>query len=83
MTRTLLAATLPLLLAACATTPAPIARGPFTPLSLKQALSNEAVGSRVRWGGMIISVAPLKTASCFEILSRPLNSDGEPKRTDQ
>jgi outer membrane lipoprotein len=83
MTRTLLAATLPLLLAACATTPAPIARGPFTPLSLKQALSNEAVGSRVRWGGMIISVAPLKTESCFEILSRPLNSDGEPKRTDQ
>jgi outer membrane lipoprotein len=70
-------------LAACATTPLPIAQGPFASLSLKQALSGEAVGSRVRWGGMIISVAPLKTESCFEILSRPLDSDGEPKQTDQ
>ena len=83
MIRALLTASLLLLLAACAATPTPIARGPFTPVSLKQALSNEAVGSRVRWGGMIISVAPLKTESCFEILSRPLDSDGEPKQTDQ
>jgi outer membrane lipoprotein len=83
MIRALLAASLLLQLTACATTPAPIAKGPFTPVSLKQALSNEAVGSRVRWGGMIVSVAPLKTESCFEILSRPLDSDGEPKQTDQ
>jgi outer membrane lipoprotein len=83
MIRALLAASLLLQLTACATMPAPIAKGPFTPVSLKQALSNEAVGSRVRWGGMIVSVAPLKTESCFEILSRPLDSDGEPKQTDQ
>jgi outer membrane lipoprotein len=83
MIRALLTASLLLQLSACATTPAPIATGPFTPVSLKQALSNEAVGSRVRWGGMIVSVAPLKTESCFEILSRPLDSDGEPKQTDQ
>ena len=83
MMRALLTATLLLLLSACATTPAPIARGPFTSVSLKQALSNETVGSRVRWGGMIVSVAPLKTESCFEILSRPLERDGEPQPTDQ
>ena len=83
MIRALLAAALPLLLTACATTPSPIARGPFAPLSLKQAESSEAAGSRVRWGGIIISVAPLKTETCFEILSRPLDSGGEPKRTDQ
>jgi len=83
MIRALLSAALLLLLTACATTPSPIARGPFTPLSLKQALSSEAAGSRVRWGGMLISVAPLKAESCFEVLSRPLDSDGAPKQTDQ
>lgn len=83
MTRALFATTLLLVLSACATTPAPIARGPFTPLTLKQAQTGEAAGSRVRWGGMIISVAPLKTETCFEVLSRPLDSDGEPQRTDQ
>jgi len=83
MIRALLATALLLLLTACATTPTAISRGPFSPVSLKQALSNEAEGSRVRWGGMIVSVAPLKTESCFEILSRPLDSDGEPKQTDQ
>jgi outer membrane lipoprotein len=83
MIRILLTSSLLFLLTACATTPAPIARGPFSPVSLKQALSNETVGNRVRWGGMIISVAPLKTESCFEILSRPLDSDGEPKQSDQ
>lgn len=83
MPRALPAAALLLLLAACATTPAPIAQGPFTPLTLKQAQTGEAAGSRVRWGGVIISVAPLKTETCFEVLSRPLDSDGEPRRTDQ
>ncbi len=83
MIRALLATALLLLLSACATTPTPIARGPFALVSVKQALSNEAAGSRVRWGGMIVNVAPLKTESCFEILSRPLDSDGAPKRTDQ
>ena len=39
MIRALLATTLLLLLTACATTPSPIAQGPFTPVSLKQALS--------------------------------------------
>lgn len=83
MIRALLATALLPLLTACATMPAPIDNGPFTPISLKQALSNEAVGSRVRWGGMIVSVAPLKTESCFEILSRPLDIYGEPNQTDQ
>lgn len=83
MIRALLATAFLLLLTACATTPSPIAQGPFTPLSLKQAQTSEAAGSRVRWGGMIISVAPHKTETCFEVLSRLLDSDGEPKRTDQ
>ncbi|MGE5027440.1 MAG: Slp family lipoprotein [Betaproteobacteria bacterium] len=83
MIRALLATASLLLLTACATTPTPISRGPFTPLSLKQAQSGEAAGSRVRWGGMIISVAPQKSETCFEVLSRPLDGDGEPKPTDQ
>lgn len=83
MIRSVLAATLLLLLSACATTPAPIAQGPFAPLALKQADKDEAAGTRVRWGGIIISVTPLKDKTCFEVLSRPLGSGGEPKRTDR
>lgn len=82
MIRPLLSATLLLLLTACATVPPSISRGPFSPVSLKQAQTGEIKGTRVRWGGMIISVAPLKSGTCFEVLSRPLDSSGEPQRTD-
>lgn len=83
MIRPLLCALPLLLLTACATVPPSIARGPFAPISPQQAQTSEMTGTRVRWGGMIISVVPLKSETCFEVLSRPLDSDGEPQSTDQ
>lgn len=71
-----------LTLAACATLPLPINEGVFsgeTPLS---ALEQDAIGQRVRWGGAIISVAPSRAETCFEILSRPLDHEGEPRQVD-
>jgi outer membrane lipoprotein len=72
----------PLLFAGCATAPAYITTGPFSAFTPQTAQEAKAVGERVRWGGTIISVTPLKAETCFEILSRPLDSDGEPKSTD-
>lgn len=83
MTRTLYSLAPLLLLAACATAPLPAAKGQVSELTLQQAQTKEAVGTRVRWGGMIVSVMPLKSESCFEVLSRPLDSGGEPRLTDQ
>lgn len=83
MNRLILSTALLLLLTACATVPPSIDRGPFSSVPLKQAQTGETTGTRVRWGGMIISVAPSKSGTCFEVLSRPLDSSGEPQRTDQ
>jgi outer membrane lipoprotein len=71
-----------LFLGACATTPLPINQGAFSAVAPPAALAKEAAGKRVRWGGTIISVAPSQKETCFEILSRPLYGDGEPKAVD-
>lgn len=83
MTHPFLAAVVLLVLPSCATSPLPIAQGQLAPLSLQQAQASESVGARVRWGGMIVSVMPLKSETCFEVLSRPLDGNGEPEPTDQ
>ena len=67
-----------LLLTACATTPLPINQGTFSDETPRTALEKNAVGQRVRWGGTIISVMPYGEKTCFEVLSRPLDSSGEP-----
>ncbi len=83
MSRSLLSLALLFLLASCATTPLPVAQGQLSQLTLRQAQASESMGTRVRWGGMIVSVMPLKNETCFEVLSRALDSGGEPKLTDQ
>lgn len=74
---------LALLLSACATTPRPIAGGPFAVVSQQEAQAGRAAESRVRWGGTIINVTPVPNETCFEVLSRPLDTEGEPLDTDQ
>lgn len=69
-------------LSACATMPLPINQGTFSDETPSMALEQEAIGKRVRWGGLIISVTPSGEKTCFEVLSRPLDSDGEPKPED-
>lgn len=71
---------IPLLLAACATTPK------FDTSSLDLGITPQQVvegggstrGSRVLWGGVIISTSNLKQATQFEILAYPLDSDQRP-----
>ena len=70
------------LLSACAIEPLDINRGVFSSYTPKTALEQDSVGSRVKWGGEIIDVTPAKEKTCFEILSRPLDSDGEPQTVD-
>lgn len=74
---------LALLLSACATTPRPIVTGPIAIVSQPEAQGGRAVESRVRWGGTIISVTPVPNETCFEVLSRPLDAEGEPLDTDR
>lgn len=70
----------PLLLAACATVPAPI-RGEFSQMSPEQSQRLESPGVVLRWGGALISVEPEPARTCFLVLSRPLNSSGRPQAT--
>jgi outer membrane lipoprotein len=59
------------------------AEGALTPVSVAQVQQGADAysGQRVRWGGSIIAVRNLPHSTEVEVLSRPLDSDGEP-RTD-
>lgn len=70
-----------LLLSACATPEA--LKGDFPATTPSQASTQPAIGSKVRWGGTILSMENTAEGSCFEILSRPLDSSGKPKSTDE
>ena len=69
-------------LGGCATVPAPLAGDHFAPVTPQQALSGNANGQRVRWGGEILNVEPRADVTCFEVLSRELYSDARPNRHD-
>lgn len=73
-----------LVLGACATAPPPsLSQGPFTATTLKMAQSQDVIGSKVRWGGTIVSVSPGKDETCFNVVSRPLDSSARPIESDQ
>lgn len=74
-------ALLPLfLLTGCVTIPEDL-QGSYpssTPASMGAA-SN--VGETVRWGGLLVATRPMDQQTCFEILSRPLDSQARPVRS--
>lgn len=75
---------LPLVLAACATTPSSL-KGTFrdvTPEQVRGGPVDHHQGVHVRWGGDIAGVTPKKDETCFTILSRPLNDTGRPEGGD-
>jgi len=72
-----------LALGGCATVPAPIAGKDFAEVTPQQAAGQNSHGTRVRWGGEIISVDPKADTTCFEVLSRELYSDARPNRRDR
>ncbi|MEP6484442.1 MAG: Slp family lipoprotein [Rudaea sp.] len=71
-----------LLLGGCATVPTPIAGKDFAAITPKQVTTQDAHGTRVRWGGEIIKVEPKAEQTCFEVLSRALYPDARPNRRD-
>jgi len=70
-----LAATL-LLLAGCASIPAPLA-GDFAEFQPNQA-TDRSVGAQVRWGGSIVETRPGRDETCVEILARELDRELRP-----
>lgn len=66
-----------LLVAACATQPAPL-QGAYTAVSPRDAVDADRTGAAVRWGGRIIQVEPRENRTCFEMLATPLTASGRP-----
>lgn len=65
-------------LAACATAPQPL-QGNFTQVTPRDAANNaQQTGASVRWGGSIVETVPGPDATCFQLISRPLNGYGRP-----
>ncbi len=75
--RLLAAAAATVLLAACASQPAPL-QGAFTDLTPHQAAETDVTGAYVRWGGIVVQVEPQANATCFEMMSTRLNASGRP-----
>ncbi len=69
-----------LLLAGCATTPAPLA-GDFPDFQPNQA-TERSLGAVVRWGGHVIETRPGRERTCIELLARPLDRDLRPAEGD-
>ena len=82
----MLAVTVVLALAGCATTiprsirePAP---GNIT-LARARAAGPELTGKQIRWGGTIATTTNRKRDTWLEVVERPLDSEGRPRRTDR
>jgi outer membrane lipoprotein len=80
MKNLLLVVPLGVLLASCATVPAPL-QGQYAPTTPREAVTG-AGGQAVRWGGEIIKVEPKAGSTCFEILARELDSSARPLARD-
>jgi outer membrane lipoprotein len=75
-------ALLSLLLAGCATVPAPL-QGEYAAVHPAGAAERGVPGERVRWGGQLVSVHNEATHSCFEIVGKALAVDGRPLVRDR
>jgi len=76
------AASMLLLAAACARPPTAL-RGSFAPLGVEQARAGAPAGTRVRWGGEIVSTTPGRNETCLEVVSKPLDRQAHPERADE
>lgn len=83
--RLLASALLPLLLAACASTPRFETEGVRTDITPQAAVRTSAgeLGQEVLWGGVIVESRNLRDATQFEILSYPLGEDQRPDTNKQ
>ena len=81
MNKTMLLIPLIATLTACATAPVPL-KGEFSTLKPSESIDGSHSGEHVRWGGEIIKVEPTESSTCFEVLSRELDSTARPGRRD-
>ena len=75
------ACTLVAVMAGCASNiPELIRKGPAAEIGIPEVQLNPKsfTGSRVRWGGNIVSVENFKTYTLVEVLGRPLSEQGKP-----
>lgn len=70
------------LLAACARPPVPLG-GEFEEITVADAQQQDLTGRRVRWGGTIAEVTTSEKETCFQVVSRPLDRQARPLRTDE
>lgn len=68
-------------LAACAKPPA-VLQGPVTEIGVLQAQRQDMNGTRVRWGGRIVSTTPQADVTCIEVLGEPLDKRARPLPID-
>lgn len=66
----------------CAATPRPLQGDFFAPITPDEAALEHRTGAYVRWGGQILSTSHDENETCFDVLSRPLDSRAKPERTD-
>jgi len=71
------------LVTGCASVPGPLAVGRFVDVTPQAAQAGQFVGQRVRWGGIIASTETGERETCFEVVSRPLDSSARPEQTDK
>lgn len=71
----------PVLLAGCASIPAPL-DVPVSAATADGASAQARTGDRVRWGGEVIEVETTADRSCFQLLSRPLDARARPRQVD-
>jgi outer membrane lipoprotein len=74
-------ACLAVLLAGCASAPAPL-QGTFSPILPAEAATRGATGEHVRWGGQLVAVHNEANQSCFEVVGKALGMDGRPQVRD-
>ncbi len=68
-------------LSACVSVPEQF-RGEYPGLTPQTATESD-LGTRVRWGGVILDTQPSREQTCFELLSRPLRKSMRPEDSDQ
>jgi outer membrane lipoprotein len=66
----------------CVSIPTPL-QGQFSALDPDASAQRDATGESVRWGGTLARTDPLAGQTCFEIVSRPLNSITRPIANDR
>lgn len=70
-----------LFLTSCTTVPEQL-KGEYTPLIPKDT-SETNLQTPVRWGGVVLETRPESNHTCFEILSKNLETSMRPKKSDQ